>query len=73
LDDAKEDHYETIWKKGVVQERSIDFPNIISYAPSVIDGIFGFRPEEHCMVMQRRTEGQTEEEFTEILHELALP
>ncbi|MCI47783.1 hypothetical protein A2U01_0069025, partial [Trifolium medium] len=33
----------------------------ISYAPSVIDGIFGFRPEEHCSVMQRRVDGQTEE------------
>ncbi|MCI47474.1 hypothetical protein A2U01_0068716, partial [Trifolium medium] len=102
LDEAKEDHYEIIRKKGVVQKRSIDFPNIItyprmrqiteaygwmnfnnmidscniswvkefyansfgradndytsyvrgvenSYAPSVIDSIFGFRPEEHCM------------------------
>ncbi|MCI39389.1 hypothetical protein A2U01_0060620, partial [Trifolium medium] len=45
----------------------------ISYAPSVIDGIFGFRPEEHCMVRQRRADDQTEEEFAEILHELALP
>ncbi|MCH82726.1 hypothetical protein A2U01_0003537 [Trifolium medium] len=33
----------------------------ISYAPSVIDGIFGFIPEEHCSVMQRRADGQTEE------------
>ncbi|MCI97933.1 hypothetical protein A2U01_0119234, partial [Trifolium medium] len=43
----------------------------ISYAPSVIDGIFGFRPADHCMVRQRRPENQFEEEFAKILHELA--
>ncbi|MCH96079.1 hypothetical protein A2U01_0017062 [Trifolium medium] len=32
----------------------------ISYAPSVIDSVFGFRPEEHCRVIQRRTSGHTE-------------
>ncbi|MCI47406.1 hypothetical protein A2U01_0068648, partial [Trifolium medium] len=45
----------------------------ISYAPNVIDAVFGFRPEEHCLLRQRRADGQTEEEFVEILHELALP
>ncbi|MCI40176.1 hypothetical protein A2U01_0061408, partial [Trifolium medium] len=92
LDDDKEEHYETIRQKGVVLERSIDFPSItayprmidvcniswveefyansfgheaddytsyvrgieISYAPDEIDTIFGFRPEEHCSVVQRR-------------------
>ncbi|MCI25050.1 hypothetical protein A2U01_0046238, partial [Trifolium medium] len=126
LDKAKKDHYEIIRDKRVVQERSIDFPNIvtyprmrqiteeygwikfnnmigscniswvkelyansygradddytsyvrgvdISYAPDVIDDIFGFRPEEHCMVMHRLAAGQTEQEFDDILHELALP
>ncbi|MCH84698.1 hypothetical protein A2U01_0005533 [Trifolium medium] len=45
----------------------------ISYAPDVIDAIFGFRLEEHCSMMQRRTGGQTEDEFAEMLHELILP
>ncbi|MCI68415.1 hypothetical protein A2U01_0089676, partial [Trifolium medium] len=45
----------------------------ISYAQDVIDAIFGFRPEEHCSVLQRRAEGQTEDEFARMLHELALP
>ncbi|MCI93914.1 hypothetical protein A2U01_0115212, partial [Trifolium medium] len=45
----------------------------ISYAPDDIDAIFGFRPEEHCTVIQRRTTGHTEEEYVEMLHELALP
>ncbi|MCI48968.1 hypothetical protein A2U01_0070211, partial [Trifolium medium] len=31
LDDEKEDHYEVIRRKGIVQERSIDFPGITSY------------------------------------------
>ncbi|MCI15449.1 hypothetical protein A2U01_0036587 [Trifolium medium] len=31
LDDEKEDHFETIHRKGIVQERSIDFPNITSH------------------------------------------
>ncbi|MCI72408.1 hypothetical protein A2U01_0093671, partial [Trifolium medium] len=31
LDEAKEDHYELIRRKGVVQERSIDFPSIHTY------------------------------------------
>ncbi|MCI58235.1 hypothetical protein A2U01_0079489, partial [Trifolium medium] len=31
LDDDKEEHYETICYKGVVQERSIDFPSITTY------------------------------------------
>ncbi|MCI38284.1 hypothetical protein A2U01_0059512, partial [Trifolium medium] len=31
------------------------------------------RPEEHCMVVQRRTAGHTKEEYTEMLLELALP
>ncbi|MCI14777.1 hypothetical protein A2U01_0035909 [Trifolium medium] len=31
LDDDKEEHYETIRRKGVVQERSIDFPSITAY------------------------------------------
>ncbi|MCH90503.1 hypothetical protein A2U01_0011419 [Trifolium medium] len=43
------------------------------YAPDVIDAVFQFRPEEHCLVLQRRAGGQTEEEFAEMLHELALP
>ncbi|MCI67368.1 hypothetical protein A2U01_0088627, partial [Trifolium medium] len=45
----------------------------ISYAPDDIDAIFGFRPEEHCLVLQRRAGGQTEDEFARMLHELALP
>ncbi|MCI17920.1 hypothetical protein A2U01_0039071, partial [Trifolium medium] len=127
LDEAKKkDHYEIIRDKRVVQERSIEFPNIvtyprmrqitveygwvkfnnmigsciiswvkelyansygcadddyksyvhgvdISYAPDVIDGIFGFRPEEHYMVMHKRAAGLTEQEFDEILQEHALP
>ncbi|MCI00894.1 hypothetical protein A2U01_0021918 [Trifolium medium] len=39
----------------------------ISYAPDVIDTVFGFRPEEHCMVIQRRTSGHTEAEYAEML------
>ncbi|MCH85636.1 hypothetical protein A2U01_0006485 [Trifolium medium] len=31
LDKVKEEHYEIIRRKGVVQERSIDFPNIVTY------------------------------------------
>ncbi|MCH85637.1 hypothetical protein A2U01_0006486 [Trifolium medium] len=46
---------------------------VINYAPDVIDATFEFRPEEHCLVIQRRVDGQTEEEFVEILYELALP
>ncbi|MCI47255.1 hypothetical protein A2U01_0068496, partial [Trifolium medium] len=44
----------------------------ISYAPDVIDAVFGFRPEENYSVVQRRAGGQIEEEFAEMLHELAL-
>ncbi|MCI04404.1 hypothetical protein A2U01_0025451, partial [Trifolium medium] len=126
LDAAKKEHYSIIQRKGVVQERIIDFPSItyfprmqqitegyswmdfknmigvcniswveefyanaygcedddytsyvrgvdISYAPNMIDTIFGFRPEEHCRVIQRRTAGHIEEEYAEMLHELALP
>ncbi|MCI57106.1 hypothetical protein A2U01_0078357, partial [Trifolium medium] len=39
----------------------------INYASDEIDAIFGFIPEEHCMVVQRRTTGHTEEEYTEML------
>ncbi|MCI47091.1 hypothetical protein A2U01_0068332, partial [Trifolium medium] len=35
----------------------------ISYAPDVIDTVFGFRPKEHCMVIHRRTAGHTEAEY----------
>ncbi|MCI58289.1 hypothetical protein A2U01_0079543, partial [Trifolium medium] len=45
----------------------------ISYTPDVIDTVFGFRPEEHCIVVQRRTAGHTKDEYAEILHELVLP
>ncbi|MCI18329.1 hypothetical protein A2U01_0039483, partial [Trifolium medium] len=31
LDDAKEDHYETIKHKGIVQEMGIDFSGIPTY------------------------------------------
>ncbi|MCI46431.1 hypothetical protein A2U01_0067671, partial [Trifolium medium] len=36
----------------------------ISYAPDVIDFVFGFRPEEFCAVRQRHTIAHTEDEYT---------
>ncbi|MCI27866.1 hypothetical protein A2U01_0049066, partial [Trifolium medium] len=45
----------------------------ISYAPDVIDTVFGFRPEDHCGVRQWRESAHTEEEYTEMPQTLALP
>ncbi|MCI60726.1 hypothetical protein A2U01_0081982, partial [Trifolium medium] len=45
----------------------------ISYTPSVIDTVFGFRQEEHCLVRQRRESAHIDEEYTEMLQTLALP
>ncbi|MCI11511.1 hypothetical protein A2U01_0032612, partial [Trifolium medium] len=58
--------------------RSDDFTSYtrgvkISYAPNTIDGIFGFRPEEHCAVRQQCDRNLTGEEYTEMLQTLALP
>ncbi|MCI62345.1 hypothetical protein A2U01_0083602, partial [Trifolium medium] len=39
----------------------------ISYAPDVIDAIFGFKPEEHYWVRQRRESAHTDAEYTEML------
>ncbi|MCI28156.1 hypothetical protein A2U01_0049356, partial [Trifolium medium] len=122
LDNTRREHYKIIQRKGVVQERNIDFPSItfvprmqeiaegynwmnfnnmigdynislvekfyvnalgcpnddytsyvrgveISYAPGVIDSIFGFRPEEFCSVRQRRDTAYTDAEYDQMLHE----
>ncbi|MCI56132.1 hypothetical protein A2U01_0077383, partial [Trifolium medium] len=45
----------------------------ISYAPDVIDTVFGFRQEEHYWVRHQRESAHTEEEYTEMLQTLALP
>ncbi|MCI24493.1 hypothetical protein A2U01_0045677, partial [Trifolium medium] len=45
----------------------------ISYAPGVIDTIFGFRQEEHCWVRQQREATFTDAEYAEMLQTLALP
>ncbi|MCI76207.1 hypothetical protein A2U01_0097476, partial [Trifolium medium] len=42
-------------------------------ATDTIDGIFGFRPEEHCAVRQHRDKNLTDEEYAEMLRTLALP
>ncbi|MCI81524.1 hypothetical protein A2U01_0102798, partial [Trifolium medium] len=44
----------------------------ISYASEVIDTIFGFRQEEHCLVRQQRESAHTDAEYTEMLQTLAL-
>ncbi|MCI70861.1 hypothetical protein A2U01_0092124, partial [Trifolium medium] len=35
----------------------------ISYAPGIIDSVFGFRPGEFCSVRQRRTTAYTDAEY----------
>ncbi|MCI47966.1 hypothetical protein A2U01_0069208, partial [Trifolium medium] len=45
----------------------------ISYVPDVIDAIFGFIHEEHCLVRQRRESTHTDAEYTEMLQTLVLP
>ncbi|MCI70708.1 hypothetical protein A2U01_0091971, partial [Trifolium medium] len=45
----------------------------ISYAPDVIDAIFRFKSEEHCLVRQHRESAHTDAEYTEMLQTLALP
>ncbi|MCI54965.1 hypothetical protein A2U01_0076215, partial [Trifolium medium] len=45
----------------------------ISYAPDVIDAIFGFRPEEHCRARERCNTDHTEEGYAHMLQTLALP
>ncbi|MCI57348.1 hypothetical protein A2U01_0078599, partial [Trifolium medium] len=45
----------------------------ISYAPDVIDTVFGFRPEEFCSIRQRRTTAYTYAKYDQMLHELAMP
>ncbi|MCI54539.1 hypothetical protein A2U01_0075789, partial [Trifolium medium] len=45
----------------------------ISYAPDVIDAVFGFREEEHCSVVQRHSRSYTDEQYAMMLHDLALP
>ncbi|MCI88647.1 hypothetical protein A2U01_0109934, partial [Trifolium medium] len=45
----------------------------ISYAPDVIDEIFGFRRADYCWASQHRASAHTDEEYTEMLQTLALP
>ncbi|MCI87102.1 hypothetical protein A2U01_0108383, partial [Trifolium medium] len=45
----------------------------ISYAPDVIDAVFGLRQAEYCWASQKRASAHTEEEYAEMLQTLALP
>ncbi|MCI63158.1 hypothetical protein A2U01_0084415, partial [Trifolium medium] len=42
----------------------------ISYAPDVIDAVFGFRHAEYCWTSQQRASAHTEEEYAEMLQTL---
>jgi hypothetical protein len=48
-----------------------------SYAPEVIDGVFGFREEDYCGVRLWRAAAwngtMTDEEYANMLHELVMP
>ncbi|MCI70304.1 hypothetical protein A2U01_0091567, partial [Trifolium medium] len=45
----------------------------ISYAPDVIDALFGFRQTDYCWASRQRFSGHTDEEYAEMLQTLALP
>ncbi|MCI96725.1 hypothetical protein A2U01_0118025, partial [Trifolium medium] len=43
----------------------------ISYAPDVIDEVFGFLQADYCWVSQQRCRAHTDEEYDEMLQTLA--
>ncbi|MCI80086.1 hypothetical protein A2U01_0101357, partial [Trifolium medium] len=45
----------------------------ISYAPDIIDAVFGFRQTDYCWASQQIASAHTEEEYAEMLQTLALP
>ncbi|MCI92791.1 hypothetical protein A2U01_0114088, partial [Trifolium medium] len=44
----------------------------ISYAPDVIDEMFGFQRADYCWASQQRFSVHTDEEYAEMLQTLAL-
>ncbi|MCI88988.1 hypothetical protein A2U01_0110276, partial [Trifolium medium] len=44
----------------------------ISYAPDVIDALFGFKQADYYWASQQRFSGNTDEEYAEMLQTLAL-
>ncbi|MCI53390.1 hypothetical protein A2U01_0074636, partial [Trifolium medium] len=44
----------------------------ISYTPDVIDEAFGFRREDYCWASQQRASVHTDEEYDDMLQNLAL-
>ncbi|MCI59609.1 hypothetical protein A2U01_0080864, partial [Trifolium medium] len=45
----------------------------ISYAPDVIDEVFGFRRADYYWASQQRASAHTDDEYTKMLQTLALP